>query len=134
MVSPKVQGKVTLRLHNIPWRDALEATCKTLGYVVIQGDRGILRVVPRSSHREKQETPRVYFAFNNAPIEQVIDTIAKLSGANIVVSPKVQGKVTLRLRNIPWRDALEAACKTLGYAVIQGDRGILRVVPRISLR
>ena len=91
------------------------------------------RCLPKGSLLKVEKPPRVFFAFTNAPIQEVIDTIAKISGANIVVAPEVQGNITLRLKNIPWRDALEAACKTLGYAVVEEDRGILRVVPRSNL-
>ena len=28
-----------MRLKNIPWRDALDATVKTLGFVVVEEDR-----------------------------------------------------------------------------------------------
>jgi type IV pilus assembly protein PilQ len=120
-----IDESVTIDLEDVEWRIALDMIAENAGCVVIQKGRNVLKV---------EKPPRVYFAFTNAPIQQVIDTIAKLSGANIVVAPEVQGAVTLRLRNIPWRDALEAASKTLGYAVIEEDRGILRVVPRASLR
>ena len=69
----------------------------------------------------------MHFAFQDAPIGKVIDTIAKVSGANIVVAPNVQGKITLRLRNIPWQDALRAACATLGYRAVVGERGIWQI-------
>ncbi|MEE2887593.1 MAG: hypothetical protein VX951_09190 [Planctomycetota bacterium] len=120
-----IEETVTIELMEVEWRTALDLVAEKAGCVVVEKGRHLLTV---------EKPPRVYFAFDNTPIQQVIDTIAKLSGANIVISPEVQGSITLRLRNIPWRDALEAACKTLGYAVIEEDRGILRVVPRSSLR
>src|SRR5690606_32028234 len=40
----------------------------------------------------------------------------------------------LRLKNIPWRDALDAAVKTLGFVVVEEDRGILRVVPPSNMK
>ncbi len=67
-------------------------------------------------------------------MRQVIDTIAKLSGANIVVAPEVAGTLTLRLTDVPWRDALDVAVKTLGYVVVAEDRGILRIVDPLSLQ
>ena len=120
-----IEETVTIELEEDEGRIALDMVAEKAGCVVVQKARHLLTV---------EKPPRVYFAFDNTPIQQVIDTIAKLSGANIVISPEVQGSITLRLRNIPWRDALEASCKTLGYAVIEEARGILRVVPRSSLR
>ncbi|MCA8955476.1 MAG: hypothetical protein KDC87_05345 [Planctomycetes bacterium] len=125
IMDASIDDTVTIDLEEVEWRVALDLVAEKAGCVVIEKGRNLLKV---------EKPPRVYFAFNNAPIQQVIDTIAKLSGANIVVAPQVEGAVTLRLRNIPWRDALEAASKTLGYAVVEEERGILRVVPRANLR
>jgi type IV pilus assembly protein PilQ len=49
VVAPEVTGTLSLRLSKVPWRDALEVAVKTLGFVVVEDRRGILRVVdPRS--------------------------------------------------------------------------------------
>lgn len=120
-----IDETVSIDLENVHWRTALNLVVERAGCVMIDKGSSLIKV---------EKPPRVYFAFNNAPIQQVIDTIAKISGANIVVAPEVQGPISLRLRNIPWRDALDAAAKTLGYAVVEEERGILRVVPRSNLR
>ncbi|MHC4076955.1 MAG: secretin N-terminal domain-containing protein, partial [Planctomycetota bacterium] len=120
-----IDETVTIDLEQVEWRTALDMVAEKAGCVVVQVGKTLLKI---------EKPPRVFFAFNNAPIQEVIDTIAKISGANIVVAPEVQGQITLRLKNIPWRDALEAASKTLGYAVVEEDRGILRVVPRSNLQ
>ena len=64
----------------------------------------------------------------------MIDLIAKLGGANIVVAPEVAGTLSLRLTDVPWRDALDVAVKTLGYVVVEENRGILRVVDPVTLQ
>lgn len=119
-----IDETVTIDIEDVEWRVALDMVAEKANCVVVQVGKGLLKI---------EKPPRVFFAFNNAPIQEVIDTIAKISGANIVVSPDVQGAITLRLKNIPWRDALESAAKTLNYAVVEEDRGILRVVPRADL-
>src|SRR5688572_32039402 len=53
--------------------------------IVHEVDGGVFKV---------EKPPPVYFAFENTDIQKVIDTIAKISGANIVVSPDVQGQIT----------------------------------------
>ncbi|MEZ5963381.1 MAG: hypothetical protein R3F56_05990 [Planctomycetota bacterium] len=116
---------VTIDLDNVEWRRALDLVAEAAGCVVVEVTGNVLRV---------EKPPRVYFAFENADIQKVVDTIAKISGANIVMSPEVQGPITLRLKNIPWRDALDAAVKTLGYVVVEEDRGILRVVPPSNMK
>ncbi len=62
------------------------------------------------------------------PVRDVIALIAEQSGANIVLSQEVDGTLTLKLRDIPWDQALLTVMKSknLGY-VRQGS--ILRVAP-----
>ncbi len=116
---------ISLDVTDVSWRDALELAAEMAGCTVEERTAGVLVVV---------RPPRVDFAFDNADIKQVIDTIAKLSGANIVIAPEVQGTLSLRLTNVPWRDALNVAVKTLGFVVVEEQRGILRVVDPLSLQ
>ncbi len=74
------------------------------------------------------QLPRVMFAFEDSDVGDVIATIAKITGTNIVVHPDVRGRVTVRLRNVPARDALQVTVRQVGAIVIEeGD--LLRVVP-----
>ncbi|MBL8755586.1 MAG: hypothetical protein JNK15_19975 [Planctomycetes bacterium] len=119
-----IEAAVTISLQDVHWRQALSLVAEQAGCVVTEAD-GVLKI---------EKPPRVYFAFENTDIQKVIDTIAKISGANIVVAPEVKGTITVRLKNIPWRDALDAAVKTLGFVVVEEDRGILRVVPAANIQ
>lgn len=116
---------ISLELTDVVWREALELAAELAGCVVEERTAGVL-VLDRP--------PRVTFAFTNSDIAEVIDAIAKISGANIVVAPEVSGTLSLRLTDVPWRDALSVATKTLGYTIVEEDRGILRVVDPISLQ
>ncbi|MCC6670546.1 MAG: hypothetical protein IT458_05755 [Planctomycetes bacterium] len=120
-----IEETVTIDLENVDWRRALDLVAEAAGCVVVQVSGNVLRV---------EKPPRVYFAFEDADIKKVIDTIAKISGANIVVAPEVQGTITLRLKNIPWRDALDSTAKTLGFVVVEENRGILRVIPPSAMK
>ena len=119
-----IEATVTIDLQDVDWRQALDLVAEQAGCVVAAIDGGVLRV---------EKPPRVYFAFENTDIQKVIDTIAKISGANIVVAPEVKGSITVRLKNVPWRDALETTVKTLGFVVVEESRGILRVVPASNI-
>ena len=120
IMDPGIEAAVTIDLQDVPWRHALSLIAEQAGCVVTEAQGGVLKV---------EKPPRVYFAFENTDIQKVIDTIGKISGANIIVAPEVKGTITVRLKNIPWRDALDAAVKTLGFVVVEEERGILRVVP-----
>jgi len=77
--------------------------------------------------------PRVTFDFPNADINEIISTIAKVSGANVIVGPEVAGTLSVRLNDVPWRNALGEVVKTRGYIVVEEARDILRVVDPLSL-
>jgi type IV pilus assembly protein PilQ len=118
-------SNISLELTDVPWRDALEIAAEAADCVVEERTGGIL-VVERPA--------RVTYETQGTDITQVIDLIAKLGGANIVVAPEVSGTLSLRLNNVPWRDALDVAVKTLGYVVVEENRGILRVVDPVTLQ
>lgn len=70
---------------------------------------------------------------SDANIREVISFIAAESGANIVVSDDVKGKLTIKLREVPWDQVLVIVmrAKNLGY-VRQGS--VLRISTLAKLR
>ena len=113
-----------LQVTDIFWRDALEYAAKLAGCVVTEERSGVLTVT---------DPVRVTIEFNDQDINDIITTIGAVSGANIIVSPSVEGTLRVRLTNVPWRDALEEIVKTRGYVVVEDRPGILRVVDPKSL-
>ncbi|MDN5923460.1 MAG: AMIN domain-containing protein, partial [Xanthomonadales bacterium] len=57
---------------------------------------------------------RVDFNFQDIPVRQVLHLIASESNLNIVVADSVQGNVTLRLKNVPWDQALDIVLRAKG--------------------
>jgi type IV pilus assembly protein PilQ len=72
--------------------------------------------------------PRLTFNFRDADIKVVIDMIARVSGANIIVSPDIKGTITLSISNVPWTDVLNAVMKTLNFTTVKESFGIIRVI------
>ncbi|OGC42112.1 hypothetical protein A2Y85_03940 [candidate division WOR-3 bacterium RBG_13_43_14] len=62
----------------------------------------------------------------NADILTVLRALAEYSGMNIVAGKDVKGTVTVRLHNVPWRQALDIILKASGYAYRE-DPGVIRV-------
>jgi len=116
---------VSMDLTDVPWFDALELAVEAAGCVVEERQAGVLVV---------DKPPRVTFVFQDAELTEVIDAISAISGANIVVAPEVTGTLSVRLTDVPWRDALDVAVKTLGFTVVEEQRGIMRVVDPLSLQ
>lgn len=125
VVAPGIQEKVTLTLKDVDWRQALALVAERAGCVVVNVSANVVKI---------EKPPRVHIAFQNVDIREVIDVIAKIGSANVIVAPEVKGSINIRLRDQPWRDALDATVKTLGYTVVEEERGILRVVAREALK
>lgn len=68
----------------------------------------------------------ISFNLEDAPIISVLRLIAEYVGINIVAGKDVKGTVTVRLHNVPWRQALEIILKASGYAYRE-DPGVIRV-------
>ncbi len=115
-----------LQINDVHWRDALDYAV-TLADAVVTEDRSGVLVV-------SSPIPVTFdFGEKDTDIRAIITTIAAVSGSNIIVAPEVTGTLRVRLRNVPWRDALEEVAKTRGYTVVEERRGILRVVDPLTL-
>ncbi|HYO60045.1 type IV pilus secretin PilQ [Archangium sp.] len=75
---------------------------------------------------------KVSFEFKDIDIQNLLRVIAEISKKNIVVADDVTGKVTIRLRNVPWDQALDLVLRTksLGKEEIGN---IVRVAPLKTL-
>lgn len=68
----------------------------------------------------------------DADIVNVIRLLGDVSGKNVVVGEDVKGRVTLKLKNVPWDQALDVILKTKDLGQ-ETKGGIIRVVPQAKL-
>jgi type IV pilus assembly protein PilQ len=66
-------------------------------------------------------------------IDNALRIIAEVSNLNIIASNDVQGKVTLRLIDVPWDQALDVILKTNGLDQVQ-EGNVVRIAPVEKLR
>ncbi|MDH5518149.1 MAG: type IV pilus secretin PilQ [Gammaproteobacteria bacterium] len=59
---------------------------------------------------------RLSLNFQDIPIRAVLQLIADFTNLNVVVSDTVTGNLTLRLKNVPWDQALDIILKSKGLA------------------
>lgn len=62
---------------------------------------------------------KLSFNFQDIETRSVLQLIADFTGLNLVVSDTVGGSLTLRLKNVPWDQALDIILKTKGLAMRQ---------------
>src|SRR6266851_966642 len=87
---------------------------------------------PAPGGRSRYVGKRVSFEFKDIDIHNLLRLIAEVSKKNIVVADDVQGKVSIRLRNVPWDQALELILRSKGLGKEELGN-IVRVAPLKAL-
>jgi type IV pilus secretin PilQ/predicted competence protein len=71
--------------------------------------------------------------FKDGDLQDIFRLFADISGLNVVVNPGVSGKVTLKLTEVPWDQALDLILKTngLGYTL---EDNVIRIAKLTDLQ
>jgi len=75
---------------------------------------------------------RLSLNFQDIEIRAVLQLIADFTGKNMVTSDTVNGSITLRLKNVPWDQALAIILKSKGLG-IREEGNVMRVAPAEEL-
>ena len=78
--------------------------------------------------KETYEGERLSLNFQNIEVRSVLQLIADFTGLNLVVSDSVAGSLTLRLKNVPWDQALDIILKTKGLGMRENGN-VLYIAP-----
>ncbi|MEK7238884.1 MAG: AMIN domain-containing protein, partial [Nitrospirota bacterium] len=71
---------------------------------------------------------KISIDFQDADLIHIFRLIADVSGYNIVVSPQVKGKFSMKLINVPWDQALDIILRNYGLSrAVEGK--IIRIAP-----
>ena len=90
-------------------------------YLAYQTDNKLVLDFKPLSAAEKEEREKDLFEFSgeqidlnfqNVELRSVLQIIAEVAELNLVVSDTVAGNITLRLKNVPWDQALDIILKT----------------------
>lgn len=92
-------------------------------YLAYQADKEMIIGVKPVSATDKKKRTRDTFAytgeklslnFQDIEVRSVLQLIADFTSLNLVASDTVSGRITLRLQNVPWDQALDLVLKTKG--------------------
>lgn len=75
---------------------------------------------------------RLSLNFQNIEVRAILQLIADFTGLNMVTSDAVGGNVTLRLKNVPWDQALDIILKSRGLGMRQSGN-VIMVAPSEEL-
>ncbi len=103
------------------------------------GGQYVLSVKPltkREIERRKDEFTyvgdRISLNFQDIEVRAVLQLIADFTELNLVASDTVSGRITLRLQNVPWDQALDLVLKTKGLDKRQNGN-VLMVAPAAEI-
>lgn len=71
---------------------------------------------------------RLSLNFQSIEVRAVLQLIADFTDLNLITSDTVKGDVTLRLKNVPWDQALDIILRSKGLAMIK-DGNVISVAP-----
>lgn len=71
---------------------------------------------------------RIDLDLKDADVHNVLRLLADVGKVNIVTADNVKGSVTIRMRNVPWDQALDVVLQSKGLGMVRGGN-IIRVAP-----
>ena len=89
--------------------------------------RSLTRQEKEARLKEQQvyEGDRLSLNFQDIEVRAVLQLLADFTGLNMVVSDTVSGRITLRLKNVPWDQAMDIILKTRGLSMRRNDNVVL---------
>jgi type IV pilus assembly protein PilQ len=92
--------------------------------VVAMGAAAQAQSVGRSS--KKFSGRRIDLDFKDADIHNILRLLSDVGQVNIVTADDIKGAVTIRMRNVPWDQALDVILKSKGFAYVR-EQNLIRV-------
>jgi type IV pilus assembly protein PilQ len=89
----------------------------------------VILIVPALSFGQVSKKPiaKVSFDFMDADIRNVLRVLTDISGKNIVLSDDVKGKITIKLDNVSWDEAMDIVIRNNDLAKVE-EENIIRIV------
>ncbi len=130
--SEPIDQTVVKTRNGLAWRLTAQGV-KTEQVAVTQRSAGFSQEASSYAEQGAPRAPRyrgkkVSFEFKDIDIHNLLRVIAEVSKKNIVVADDVKGTVTIRLRNVPWDQALELILRSKGLGKEELGN-IVRVAP-----
>lgn len=136
-------GTPVTRVTTVPQGDNVHMTIDAQGLweqSVYQSDTQLVvdvRPIKEDPNKLAQGTQgyrgeKVTFNFQNVEVRAVLQAIADISGINIITSDSVSGNLTLRLKEVPWDQALDVVLQARGLDM-RKNGNVMWIAPKDEL-
>lgn len=123
-LAEEARDEVEQRGTDLRWRFSSQRAEAT---IVDEAGR-VTRAAADGGPRGRYTGTRVSFEFKDIDIHNLLRVLAEVSKKNIIVADDVGGRVTIRLRNVPWDQALDLVLRSKGLGKeVEGN--IIRIAP-----
>lgn len=119
-------------------RMVISTSTQDYDHLAYQSDNQLTIEFKPLSKQEKEDIQKQKFGytgerlslnFQDIEVRAVLQLIADFTGLNMVASDTVRGNVTLRLKNVPWDQALDIILKSKGLGM-RKDGNVILVAPQ----
>lgn len=142
LLSDDVEHSVWQRDGRVYWDVRVQGASAPMAAASLREDRPQPRAAPHTvtlaaaaqegTAARRFRGKKITLDLMDADIVNVLRLLGDVSGKNVVVGDDVNGKVTIKLKNVPWDQALDVVLKTKGLdQEVRG--GIIRVAPKAKL-
>jgi type IV pilus assembly protein PilQ len=94
------------------------------------------RVAGVRVHRARQQQAfsgrRIDLDFKDADIHNILRLLSEVGNVNVVTADNVSGRVTIRMHNVPWDQALDVILRAKGLGQVR-EGNLVRVAPAADL-
>ncbi|HKB60211.1 MAG TPA: type IV pilus secretin PilQ [Gallionellaceae bacterium] len=101
-------------------------------------EKFVVEVRPKIVEHGKENGKPVYVGekltlnFQNIAVREALGVIADFTGLNIVISDSVSGNLTLRLKDVPWDQALDIILQSKGLDMVRNGN-VIQIGPAAEL-
>jgi len=111
--------RVSLSLREIPWRDAV--------FIIARMTNCQVERIGESLYLSW--SPKVTLSFTNGDLRSVLALASAYAGRGIVLSPKLRGQLTCDLKEVEFKDALQAIAYACNFELSSKRQGVISARP-----
>ena len=86
----------------------------------------------KKGSRRRYSGKRIDLDFKDADIHNILRLLSDVGNVNVVTSDKVSGRVTIRMKNVPWDQALDVILRAKDLGQVR-EGNLIRVAPAVDL-
>jgi type IV pilus assembly protein PilQ len=115
--------KIETSIHGDDVKIEVDGAAETAGFTATVNGQGAGRFSGR----------RIDLDLKDADIHNILRLLADVGRVNIVTADDVSGNVTIRMRNVPWDQALDVVLQAKGLGMVRSGN-LIRVAPLATLQ